>query len=90
MADLLDGGAFDGPSGPKVIRAVSMADAVSIAAGLAEPGDVVLLSPGGTSYDSFVDFAERGEFFRQLVWQLPESYGKRGTEVNDNSNELIN
>ena len=28
---------------------------------------VVLLSPGGTSYDAYQDFEERGEHFRQLV-----------------------
>ena len=28
---------------------------------------VVLLSPGGTSYDSYKDFEERGEHFRRLV-----------------------
>lgn len=28
---------------------------------------VVLLSPGGTSYDAYKDFEERGEHFRQLV-----------------------
>ena len=31
------------------------------------PGDVVLLSPGGTSYDAYKDFAARGEHFRALV-----------------------
>ena len=33
-------------------------------------GDVVLLSPGGTSFDSYKDFAERGEHFRLLVGEL--------------------
>ena len=28
---------------------------------------VVLLSPGGTSYDAYRDFEARGEHFRQLV-----------------------
>jgi UDP-N-acetylmuramoylalanine--D-glutamate ligase len=41
--------------------------AVQAAAERAERGDVVLLSPGGTSYDEFVDFAARGERFRELV-----------------------
>ena len=29
-----------------------------------------VLSPGGTSYDVYTDFAERGEHFRQLVNRL--------------------
>ena len=33
-------------------------------------GDVVLLSPGGTSYDAFPDFAARGAHFRDLVAAL--------------------
>jgi UDP-N-acetylmuramoylalanine--D-glutamate ligase len=33
----------------------------------AKHGDVVLLSPGGTSYDAFKDFAERGDRFQELV-----------------------
>ena len=44
--------------------------AVQEAADLSEPGDVVLLSPGGTSFDEFQDFEERGERFRQWVQQL--------------------
>ncbi len=46
-------------------------EAVQTAAGLARPGDVILLSPGGTSFDEFRDFEERGECFRQWVMQLP-------------------
>ncbi len=41
--------------------------AVARARALAQPGDVVLLSPGGTSYDAYRDFAERGQHFRALV-----------------------
>ena len=37
---------------------------------LAQPGDVVLLSPGGTSYDAFKDFAERGDRFREWVNEI--------------------
>jgi UDP-N-acetylmuramoylalanine--D-glutamate ligase len=44
--------------------------AVHLAASLARPGDVVLLAPGGTSFDAYRDFAERGVHFRQLVNEL--------------------
>jgi UDP-N-acetylmuramoylalanine--D-glutamate ligase len=45
-------------------------EATRQAADVAEPGDVVLLSPGGTSFDQFNDFAERGEWFRKWVQEL--------------------
>ncbi len=54
----------------QVSRAKTLGDAVARAAEVAQAGDVVLLSPGGTSYDAYADFAERGEHFRQLVSQL--------------------
>lgn len=45
-------------------------DAVITAAEVAEPGSVVLLAPGGTSFDEFNDFAERGDWFRKWVNEL--------------------
>ncbi len=45
-------------------------EAVRTAAETVEPGDVVLLAPGGTSFDEFKDFAERGECFRKWVKEL--------------------
>ncbi|GAP07099.1 UDP-N-acetylmuramoylalanine--D-glutamate ligase [Anaerolinea thermolimosa] len=45
-------------------------DAVRAAAQVASPGSVVLFSPGGTSFDEFKDFEERGERFRQWVKAL--------------------
>jgi UDP-N-acetylmuramoylalanine--D-glutamate ligase len=44
--------------------------AVELAAKLARSGDVVLLSPGGTSFDAYADFVHRGDHFRQLVRSL--------------------
>ncbi|MCX6053402.1 MAG: UDP-N-acetylmuramoyl-L-alanine--D-glutamate ligase [Chloroflexi bacterium] len=46
-------------------------DALKSAAAVAESGNVVLLSPGCTSYDSFHDFEERGNTFKKWVNQLP-------------------
>jgi len=45
----------------------TLEEAVEVAARLAQPGDVVLLSPGGTGFDAFRDFAERGDRFKELV-----------------------
>jgi UDP-N-acetylmuramoylalanine--D-glutamate ligase len=51
-------------------RVKDLKQAVLKAAEVASAGDVVLLSPGGTSYDEFNDFAERGEVFRKWVLEL--------------------
>jgi UDP-N-acetylmuramoylalanine--D-glutamate ligase len=49
-----------------------MDDAVLQAATSAGSGDVVLLSPGGTSYDMYTDFEERGRDFARAVSELPQ------------------
>jgi UDP-N-acetylmuramoylalanine--D-glutamate ligase len=46
-------------------------EAVNSAATVARSGDVVLLAPGGTSFDAYEDFAARGNHFRTLVEALP-------------------
>ena len=53
-----------------VTRVETLEQAVEAAARLAQPGEIVLLSPGGTSFDAFRDFAERGDRFKELVRQL--------------------
>ncbi len=53
-----------------VDQCINLKDAVLKAADRVEDGDVVLLSPGGTSYDAYKDFAERGEWFRRWVNEL--------------------
>ncbi|HQF71422.1 MAG TPA: cyanophycin synthetase, partial [Promineifilum sp.] len=57
-------------NGVNVTRVETLAEAVYVAQAEAAAGDIVLLSPGGTSFDSYSDFAERGEHFRLLVGEL--------------------
>ncbi len=51
-------------------RCEGLEEAVKKAAKKAEPGDVVLLSPGGTSFDEFIDYEERGKRFVKWVKEL--------------------
>jgi UDP-N-acetylmuramoylalanine--D-glutamate ligase len=53
-----------------VIKVKRLAEAVQKASEMASEGDVVLLSPGGTSFDEFKDFEERGKVFREMVQAL--------------------
>jgi UDP-N-acetylmuramoylalanine--D-glutamate ligase len=50
----------------------SLADAVERARAAAKPGDVVLFSPGTSSFDMFKSYADRGDQFRTLVHALPK------------------
>ena len=54
----------------EVRTATSMREAVSFANDLARPGDVVLLSPGCTSYDWYKNYGERGVDFKNEVISL--------------------
>jgi UDP-N-acetylmuramoylalanine--D-glutamate ligase len=54
----------------RVVLASDLPQAAALAAEAAQRGDVVLLSPGGTSYDAYRDFEERGQHFRDLVRAL--------------------
>jgi UDP-N-acetylmuramoylalanine--D-glutamate ligase len=51
-------------------RCKNLQEAVRAASRLTKPGAVVLLSPGGTSFDEFSDFEERGKSFRKWVSEL--------------------
>jgi UDP-N-acetylmuramoylalanine--D-glutamate ligase len=56
-----------------VARCVACQEAVAAAARVAQPGYTVLFSPGGTSFDEFKDFEERGGKFKQWVQELSET-----------------
>lgn len=58
------------PNPPVIARADTLDDAVRQSAGLARPGDVVVLSPGCASYDMFINFEERGQRFKEAVAAL--------------------
>lgn len=62
---------FDSWSGTTPLwREGGMEKAVARARREAEPGDMVLLSPGCASFDQYSNFEERGEHFRKLVKEL--------------------
>ena len=44
--------------------------AVKNAHAIAQPGDIVLLSPGCASFDQFKNFEDRGNFFKSMVKKL--------------------
>lgn len=53
-----------------MVRVDDFRDAVEAAYRLAEPGDVVTLSPACSSFDKFKNFEERGNTFRAIVEAL--------------------
>jgi UDP-N-acetylmuramoylalanine--D-glutamate ligase len=63
--------------GYEVARAPSMREAVSAAAGLARPGDAVLLSPACASFDSYESYEARGDDFTAAVRALARSGAPR-------------
>jgi UDP-N-acetylmuramoylalanine--D-glutamate ligase len=55
------------------VEAESLAEAVRQAWALARPDGVVLLAPACSSFDMFVDYADRGRAFKEEVWKLSGS-----------------
>ena len=54
----------------EVRSATTMQEAVNMAGDIAQQGDVVLLSPGCTSYDWYANYGQRGEDFMKCVNKL--------------------
>jgi len=55
-----------------IVEVDSIQDAVLVARDLAQPGEVVLLSPACASWDMFKDYEERGDLFCEVVSSLGE------------------
>jgi len=63
-----------------VLRAQDMEDAVRKAASVADKGDAVVLSPGGSSFDMFHNYEARGEAFQRAARLLETEDAEAGRE----------
>ncbi|MCU0609337.1 MAG: UDP-N-acetylmuramoyl-L-alanine--D-glutamate ligase [Chitinispirillaceae bacterium] len=58
-----------------IFRPSTLEEAVTIAAHQAMPGDVVVFSPGCSSFDMFANYDERGRIFKRIVSMLKPERG---------------
>lgn len=54
----------------EIKRCTTLYEAVSIANKIAQKGDIVLFSPASSCLDSFKNYEERGEIFKELVKEI--------------------
>jgi UDP-N-acetylmuramoylalanine--D-glutamate ligase len=52
------------------LRKAKLKEAIESAYKNAQPGDVILLSPGCASFDEFANYKERGNYFKDVVRNL--------------------
>ncbi len=53
---------------------ITLKEAIELACNIVHPGECILLSPGGTSFDQFENYEERGKFFKKLVKQISQEW----------------
>jgi len=70
VENVLDNEPADHPKALEIIQSGCFEDAVVKASKAAKEGDIVLLSPACTSFDSFKNFVERGNTFKSIVSKL--------------------
>ena len=58
------------PGCPEIVDCSDFTAAVLAAAGVAEPGDVVLMSPASAAFDQFKNFMVRGNYYKKLIMEL--------------------
>jgi UDP-N-acetylmuramoylalanine--D-glutamate ligase len=52
------------------LKKAKLREAIESAYKNAQPGDIILLSPGCASFDEFANYKERGNFFKDVVGNL--------------------
>lgn len=58
------------PGSPEILHEEDFYEAIHLAARVAQPGDVVILSPAGPAFDKFKNFMVRGKEFKKTVMSL--------------------
>ena len=58
------------PGSPEILHEEDFYEAVRLASRVAQPGDVVILSPAGPAFDKFKNFMVRGKEFKKTVMEL--------------------
>ena len=58
------------PGAPEIRETETFKEAVVLAVHIAQPGDVVLLSPACAAFDQFKNFMERGNCFKTIVREM--------------------
>ena len=58
------------PGSPTIVDCADFTDAVNKAVEMAQPEDIVLMSPASAAFDQFKNFMERGNYFKKLIKEL--------------------